>query len=295
MRKLTLKPIITAVLTAAILVTSINTGYVTTVNAATTTDTFTDGGTVTVKPGDVKNLLVQDDTGKDITNNYKWSSSDTNIVKVSTDLYYGPKGYTNCIELVAVSSGTVTITGKYKFSDEAYYSADFYDPNRPDLTMTVKVTMPKMTAKQKKCKHKYKVTKKATCALAGIKTCKKCKWQKTLSKTDHKWIDTEVTRYAYTEQHIRVQCWGCYCPEVTYRSYDWHHDTGTKCEHPCGKVFTTEEYGTVDALKAAMLEHTKTGCNGCRGEEMWGEYMGGPMKETTVTVTVCKYCGTEKE
>ena len=50
-----IKTIITSILTAAILITGISVDT-TTVTAATTNDTFQNGGTVTLKPGDSMKL-----------------------------------------------------------------------------------------------------------------------------------------------------------------------------------------------------------------------------------------------
>jgi len=292
-----LKTIITTILVAAILVTGITTNNTTTVTAATKTGTFQNGGTVTLKPGDTMKLFVKED-GKDATALYKWTSSDTNIVRIETGFYDSSIDYTECVILGADTTGTVTITGKYRYSGDPFKGTTVYDPDRPDLTMTVTVKQTKMTAKQKKCRHKYKTTKKATCQRTGIKTCKKCKWQKTIKKTGHKWVNETVTSYEYTKETMMYSCSGCYCPEVPIGHYgsEWHHDTNTICNNPCNKVWYAIEYNNdMDAINKAIFEHLNNdGCNGdYEGVDLSIEPYG-PLKETTKRVTVCKYCGKEK-
>ena len=61
-----LKTLITTILVATIVVTGISVDT-TTVTAKTTNGTFKNGGTVTLKVGDYKKLLVQDSDGEAIT------------------------------------------------------------------------------------------------------------------------------------------------------------------------------------------------------------------------------------
>ena len=61
-----LKTIITCILVAAILITGINTGEAITVNAATTASYVQKWGTVTMKPGDTKKVIVTDTDGNEI-------------------------------------------------------------------------------------------------------------------------------------------------------------------------------------------------------------------------------------
>lgn len=288
MKKLT-KPITTAILTAALLITSIGTGSFATIpvtaNAATTTGTFIDGSTVTMKIGDVKKLLVTNEDGKDYTDKYKWSSSDTNIVKIEKD-FVDETTYDLCLILAANDIGTVTITGKFIYSDGAYKHTDLYE-NRPDVSITVNVEKPKvkMTPKQKKCKHKYKVTKKATCERTGIKTCKKCKWQKILKTTDHKWVDTEVLHFDYAKEYLMLVCIGCCC--------DTKCEFDNACPNPCTKVFKEEDYGSPDAMMEAYYEHLEDPV--CKSyTHSWGTYNAEPYEYTSHELK-CEYCGIDKK
>lgn len=292
-----IKTLITTILVAAIVVTGISVDTTTATAKTTKTGTFQNGGTITLKLGDTMKLFVKED-GKDATALYKWTSSDTNIVRIETDFYDSSIDYTECVILGADTTGTVTITGKYRYKSSAFSGTTVYDPDKPDLTMTVTVKQTKMTAKQKKCKHKYKTTKKATCQRTGIKTCKKCKWQKTIKKTGHKWVNETVTSYEYTKETIMAVCNGCYCPEVPYGygCSTWHNDTNTICTSPCDKVWYGIEYNNdKDAMDKAILEHLNN--DGCRGDYYnvdWSVVPYGPLKETTKKVTVCKYCSKEK-
>ena len=83
--KNTFKKFITCMLIAAIAITGISLESVTTANAATTASYVQKWGTVTMKPGDTKKVIVTDNDGNDITTKYKWTSSDKNIVKVNMD------------------------------------------------------------------------------------------------------------------------------------------------------------------------------------------------------------------
>lgn len=134
--KRTLKHIITALIFVCLLVTCISMDAVT-ANADTAIGTFENGGSATMNPGDMKRLLVTDENGNDITENYKWSSSDTNVITVSAEFVDDSVDFTECLEVVAKNSGTAIVTGKGKTN------------YRPDITMTVTVKFAEATTKQK--------------------------------------------------------------------------------------------------------------------------------------------------
>lgn len=258
-----LKTFITTILVAAIVVTgiSVNTD---TVTAKTTNGTFKNGGTVTLKVGDYKKLLVQDSDGEDITSKYKWSSSDNSVVKVENELY-SDEDYTECVLLTGVGSGTATITGKG------------IGP-RPNVTMTVKVTLPAPTAKQKKCKHKFKTTKTATCERGGIKTCKKCKYQKEIKKVDHKYVNKTTNTVTYDYWTSTMDCHGDHCTFSVTVKYDNE-----------GNVAPDSEYPTPDAAFDALQKHMAENCHG-----IWGGTNGcqpyGERHEVIEVKKLCKWC-----
>lgn len=155
-----LKSIITAMLCMAIALTGIGIDHnnAVTATAATKKDTldkFVNGGTITMKPGDKKRILVQDKNGNDIAWKHS-ASSDESVVEVESDFVDTSVDLTECIVLIAKSTGTATV-----------YAGG-------GMKMKVTVTKPKMTAAQKKCKHKFKVIRKATCERVGVKRCKLC-------------------------------------------------------------------------------------------------------------------------
>lgn len=308
MRK-TLRQIITTVLAAAILITGITTGSTVTANAATTASYAKTWSTITMKPGDTKKVIVTDADGNDITTKYKWTSSDTSIVKVNMD-FVSQSDFTECLELIAAGSGTVTITGKAVSLLDEYQSTQ--------LTVTVKMAGP--TAKQKKCKHSWKVTKKATCERAGVKTCKKCKLQQSIKRTAHKYVNNTVKTTEYDGFEYIFMCSGCDCEnEFVCPSYT----TGIACDTSCNftVIVTTKERNGVidypyhydcviykedyktgnDAMQAAIYEMHGHAVDGLRPDQnpyMHGAYTdfeyGYGEHEVTKTVKVCEYCGKEK-
>lgn len=290
-----LKQIITTFLIAAILITGISFDTFVTVNAVIHYKQLNDGTTVTLKPGDAKKFLVLNNDGKDIAYQYKWSSSDPEIVGVDNDFFDDYDG--QYVELTARSIGTATITGVGRGT----YS-DVEEGSVFKVTVTVKQAGP--TAKQKKCKHSWKVTKKATCEHVGVKTCKKCKLQKTIAKTSHKWVTSNKQVIEGEREDIVFYCMGCHCENTDGRcGIDYHADTHTKCPHPCTVRFSTEDYGTPEACIEAWGRHCdchgEDGCDGgpkgCNGFKYAStvEYTGG--HTVTKKVKVCMYCGTEKE
>lgn len=300
--KNTLKSILSMVLIAAILITSIITGDTATVNAATTASYVQKWGTVTMKPGNTKKVIVTDNDGNDITTKYKWTSSDKSIVKVNMD-FVSQSDFTECLELIAAGSGTATLTGKAVSLLE--------DITTIQLTVTVKMAGP--TAKQKNCKHKFVVTKKATCERAGVKTCKKCKLQKSIKRVDHKYVNTTVKTTEYDGYEYIVTCSGCdcenrfvcpgdHCPtDCTFAVVVTTKERGNTIDYPFhyDKVIYYEDYS--NAIQEAIDQiawHVVYGLRPDQNPEMHGAWedfeWGYGEHEVTKTLKVCKYCGKEK-
>lgn len=186
--KNTFKKLITCMLIAAIAITGIVTGGTATVNAATDYPQLKSDAVITMKVGERKRFLMTDENGKDLVSDMTWKISNKNVISLDTDFTSNYK--TEYVEFTANEAGTAIITGRR--SEHAavdQYNGFWREHCDGDVTITVKVTKAatKATAKQKKCKHSWKVTKKATCERTGMKTCKKCKLQKVIKKTDHKW------------------------------------------------------------------------------------------------------------
>ena len=306
-----IKTIITSILVAAILITGISFDTSITANAASTASYIQKWGTITMKPGDTKKVIVTDADGNDITTKYKWTSSDKSIVKVNMDLV-SQSDFTECLELIAAGSGTVTLTGNP--TGMGY--------GKTELTVTVKMAGP--TAKQKKCKHNWKVTKKATCERTGVKTCKRCKLQKSIKRTAHKYVNSTLRTTEYDGFEYIVMCSGCDCPNSDVCPM---FTKGIACDTKCDFTFviTTKERGNTiaypyhydrvifiedydsfdDAVTYACLfvqlqhpEDIKTKSNGTLNPLMHGsyedfEYYYGA-HDVTKTVKTCKYCGKEK-
>lgn len=200
-----LKHIISMVLIAAIAITGINFGgEAVTANAAAKYETLNvnssgDSITINMKVGETKRLLITDENKKDLVTGRGWIRPySEDIVTITTD-FTDDDWITEYMEITANDVGEVTIIGRENF----YVSSDYHDliikESRPtDIRITIKVTKAasKLTATQKKCRHSWKTLKKATCQHVGTKTCKKCKLQKTIKKTDHKWVATTRTSYA---------------------------------------------------------------------------------------------------
>lgn len=302
--KLNAKKIVTLILTAVIALTGISLNTSVTAHAATAVSDVQKWGTITMKPGDTKKVIVKDKDGKDITTQYKWSSSDKSVVKVNMD-FVSQSDYTECLELIAAGSGTATLTGSPV--GLSYASTE--------LTVTVKMAGP--TAKQKKCKHSFKVTKKATCERAGVKTCKKCKLQKSIKMTSHKYVNTTVKTTEYDGFEYIVLCSGCDCPngfECPMLTQGIECDT--KCDYTIvittkaragviaypyhyDEVLYLEDYDSLwDATQHAankVMYHAmydlKSDTHGAYEdfEYEYGEH------EVTKTVKACTYCGKYKE
>lgn len=302
--KLNAKKIVTLILTAVITLSGISLNTSVTAHAATAVSDVQKWGTITMKPGDTKKVIVKDKDGKDITTQYKWSSSDNSVVKVNMD-FVSQSDYTECLELIAAGSGTATLTGSPIGLS--------YAPT--ELTVTVKMAGP--TAKQKKYKHSYKVTKKATCERAGVKTCKKCKLQKSIKMTSHKYVNTTVKTTEYDGFEYIVMCSGCDCPnKFECPSVTHGIECDTKCDYTIvittkaragviaypyhyDEVFYLEDYDSLwDATQHAadkVMYHAmydlKSDMHGAYEdfEYLYGEH------EVTKTVKACTYCGKYKE
>ena len=301
--KLNAKKIVTLVLTAVITLSGISLNTSVTAHAATAVSDVQKWGTITMKPGDTKKVIVKDKDGKDITTQYKWSSSDKSVVKVNMD-FVSQSDYTECLELIAAGSGTATLTGSPV--GLSYASTE--------LTVTVKMAGP--TAKQKKCKHSFKVTKKATCERAGVKTCKKCKLQKSIKMTSHKYVNTTVKTTEYDGFEYIVMCSGCDCPNGSECPSHYGIECDTQCDYTIvittkaragaiaypyhyDEVLYLEDYDSLwDATQHAadkVMYHAmydlKSNKHGSYEdfEYEYGEH------EVTKTVKTCTYCGKYKE
>ena len=302
--KLNAKKIVTLVLTAVITLSGISLNTSVTAHAATAVSDVQKWGTITMKPGDTKKVIVKDKDGKDITTQYKWSSSDKSVVKVNMD-FVSQSDYTECLELIAAGSGTATLTGSPVGLS--------YAPT--ELTVTVKMAGP--TAKQKKCKHSFKVTKKATCERAGVKTCKKCKLQKSIKMTSHKYVNTTVKTTEYDGFEYIVMCSGCDCPNLNdCPSFTQGIECDTKCDYTIvittkaragviaypyhyDEVVYIEDYedftkAVSDARLMVKLGHWMDVGSDTHGAYEDFEYEYGE-HEVTKTVKTCTYCGKYKE
>lgn len=281
----TLTSIIASILTLAILLTGSSLDGAMTANATTTVDQFKDGSTVTMKPGDVKKLLVTNPANK-----YKWSSSDESVATVSVEFVDDTVDYTECAEITAVSSGTTTITAEYKGTTIRY-------------TMTVNVTLPKMTAAQKKCKkHVWKVTKKATCTRNGIKTCKKCKLQKETKKTAHKYMDCILNTEVCDSYYYIESCTTCLLDPNVKKGEAFTVKVkylGSSVNDPNSKLAPDSEYTLKEATQL-MSEHLATHGFTHLGN---GLYTSASYNQTfepcdthdeKTEVKQCVYCGTRK-
>lgn len=290
-----LKTIITCILVAAILVTGINTGNAVTVNAASGVTDIVKGDEVTatceitLKPGDVKKVTVHDKSGKDIQGsfNFKVTKGEGTVINVEDD-FVSDDDYTNCINIIGLKEGSATIVGQ-KGSATSSIGREFVE-----IKVTVKMPAAKMTTKQKKCKHKYVVTKKATCERPGMKVCKKCKWHKVIKQKKHVYVTetVPVTRHEYL--YYVIQCSNPDCGISVKTKMDWEHN-----------VFPDSEYKTVaDMLNAIAKMHDerreKDENTICKhfipGISNWMDYYDEAGKIVTVyeTKEFCKYCHRQK-
>lgn len=227
-----LKTVVAAMLTLAIALTNATLDNIT-ANASTTgyqedhADMENVGDladtTVTMKVGDTKKINFVEDDGKfqiDLTSSNSWSSSDNSIVSIRRE--WGMSIDEKSLELSYLiikgeKPGTAVITGVNDYAGKT-------------VSFTVKVKAPKVTAKQKKCKHSWKTTKKATCLESGMKTCKKCKLQKVIAKKEHKFATESKEKNDY-KYYIVYLC------------------------DVCGAEFSPLEYGSDEAAEKAYHDH----------------------------------------
>ena len=300
--KNTFKKFITCMLIAAIAITGISLESVTTANAAAKYEQLEKGCTITMKVGETKRFLMTDEDGKDLVVNTAWKTSDKNIVSIETD-FADENCITEYIQFTANAEGTAIIGGR----SAADYAIDWYNGFQrescpDDFSITVKVVKPdvKMTAKQKKCKHTWKTLRKATCQRVGTKVCKKCKLQKTVKKTNHKWETIETSVYVTTD---------IVCDKWYGEEYDCEPDETVKLSDyiPAEQltharvVETVTSPMTVDYDIVNLPEGTEE-AKEAFFKECFDEYTmnyffvhevyGSEM--TTETNTICEYCGKSK-
>lgn len=285
------KTIITCILVAAIFITGINTGNAVTVNAASGVTDIVKGDEVTttceitVKPGDVKKVTVHDKAGKDIQGSFNWkvTKGEGTVINVEDD-FVSDDDYTNCINIIGLKEGTATIVGQ-KGSATSSIGREFVE-----IKVTVKMPAAKMTAKQKKCKHKYVVTKKATCERPGMKVCKKCKWHKTIAQKKHVYVTETrpVTRAKYL--YYVIECNSPGCGLHAKMKVDWD-----------GNVLPDSEYKSEKEMREAISEmHKERRESGkdydCTYFLGCAEYYEDGEEDETVNITdkFCKYCHRQK-
>ena len=273
--------LIALVLTLALMITGISIGDTVTANAAVKATEFANNGSITMKPGDVTKVFIAIKDGSEFVEKHKWISSDTSVLTVGKDYDYDAESW--FIELTAVKLGT----------------AEFGIPNSPTMRMTVTVKAAKMTAKQKKCKHTYKVTKKATCQREGIKTCRKCKYQKTIAKTAHKYKKTYVESINYEYLRTWLLCRTCessgtdtwfWTENVPY--YDGMQLTGDRVD----PIYHQKHEEMFERFEQHCREaHSDDGAMGNNAMGCWtaGDKFYNPTK-VTKTVMKCQYCHKEK-
>ena len=289
--KNTWKKFITCMLIAAIAITGISLESVTTANAAAKYEQLEKGCTITMKVGETKRFLMTDEDGKDLVVNTAWKTSDKNIVSIETD-FADENCITEYIQFTANAEGTAIIGGR----SAADYAIDVYNGFQrescpDDFSITVKVVKPdvKMTAKQKKCKHTWKTLRKATCQRVGTKVCKKCKLQKTVKKTNHKW-ETITNKVPVVTDVLFESWWGDeFIPDATIKLSDYIP------AEQLARVRVTADYdilglpeGTEDAAETFFEDCYATnpvifGFRAIHGDEWIDE-----------TNTICEYCSKSK-
>lgn len=207
------------------------------------------GTTITMKVGDSKKVDMQEAYGSnnkkmDVTDNYNWTSSDESVVSLEKTFTKSVAGYDKLtyVTITAQKAGTAVIT------------ATGCVTGKTAASFTVTVKQAETTAKQQKCKHSWKTTKKATCMRTGVKTCKKCKLQKTIAKKAHNFATKPEAQYEYTYDII-FWCQACVCEDKATREYHNTNSGSFECEHWCDTPFTTETYGSVEAAKQALFAH----------------------------------------
>lgn len=295
----TIKSIIAAMLTLAIALTSTTWGSIT-ANAKLTDyrkdrtgmedARLLNGTTITMKVGEEKKIDMTRTYGdnnqyeRDCTNSFTWVCSDETIVSMSRAwlLSDGDIYKVSHVNIKAEKAGTATITAT--------------NPNKGEIvSITIKVTAPKVTAKQKKCKHVWKVTKRATCVKSGMKTCKKCKLQKVIKQKNHA-FETETQECYEQDYYVIYQCGDCICEDPDVHHYHITDPQGAfECENWCEEEFSQLKYGSAEAALEACKKHQ------AEAGHMTGltKYKMIPYYTNNVTykdVTYCTQCGfTEAE
>jgi len=293
--KSTLKSITIVILTIAILVTGINFGTPAVANAASKLTPSVPAydadkcETVTLKPGETKQFTIKKTGGPISSPGHNCGLdcflitkvSDENVVKAEWGS--DPKDpRIDTIDIIAVGSGTATITSICK-----------HEPGCM-LTIPVKVSLPKATAKQKKCKHKYKTTKKATCERNGIKTCKKCKYQKEIKKIAHKYITESVQVTTHTGFWFVRECDCGFQVKVKFTGQISGDSVYTTIEANTAYIAPDSPYPSLEEAFTAFGKHqADTLCIGYGGYAEWEEEFGS--QTLYETQTICKYCGQKKE
>ena len=160
-----------------------------------------------------------------------------------------------------------------------------------------------MTKAQKNCKkHAWKTTKKPTCERTGIKTCTKCKLQKSMPKTSHKYETNLITEQVDDEVYWVLTCTNSSCGHIL--TCPERPSPDSVCVHFCGFQIDARDYGN-DPKRAegAMRKHWENDCKRDNEDELVeGAFKSGTYDDTTVhighledyTVKQCKYCGKEK-
>lgn len=234
--------------------------------------------TITMKIGDEKKLdIMMKNYNCDETNNYIWTCSNESIVKMDrtyAEDMNAEELKLHSVKLIALKTGTVTVTAARPSGSEI-------------VSVTVKVTKPKMTAKQKKCKHKFKVTKKATCLRYGMKTCKKCKLQKVIPQKKHN-FETVTKEISKLETKAVYVCGGCTCEGRP-------HDGSFDCPNACEETFDPDVYGSYEAAEQAWSNHRIENSHSTTGNWHFYEVPTGKVVTGYKDVTICKSCGKNKE
>lgn len=306
------------VLIAAVLITSVLTGSTSTVTAATnvtdivTGDDITTRCEITMKPGDVKKVTVHDKTGKDIQEsfNFKVTEGEGTVINAEDD-FVSNSDYTCCINIIGLKEGSATIVGQ-RGSATSSMGREFVE-----IKVTVKMPKATMTAKQKKCKHKYKVTKKATCERPGIKTCTKCKWQKTIAQKKHVYETKQVKVTRPTYQYYTVECThtvpnGKFCglsvttkldmngnplPDSKYKNLAEMTAALTELHKERREHLGLENISAMEYQLAWQSGSEDIYSNECLYMVSWGDSSedGKEYEIVNVTDEFCKYCHRQKE
>lgn len=301
-KKNKLNKIIATVLTLALTITGIGLGDITTAHAADATDvlvrtkdnTDIENTTVTMKPGDIMSIRYLYTTGSfsaNITDNYTWTSSDKDVATLNITYWKNSAGdpRIDWVSVRAEKAGTATITGTNKNNGETH-------------SFTVSVKAPKMTAKQKNCKHVWKTTRKATCVRNGMKACKKCKLEKVIKQKAHKFATNTEIYEVYETYEIYV-CNACTCGEHVPTGFGQLVENPTVyCDALCGETFDAMDYDTnnngfdvndVKAAYEAFEKHKADNNHICPSLSQIEGYCNP--KPVPQVVTRCKTCGQTPE